>query len=1059
MIPQHTLDSINDTPILEVARKLNLDIKKAGVNHICNCPAHNEKTASFTISPAKNLCKCFGCGVGGGPVQLVMLSENIPWFDAAKWIAKEFNIHIPREEMTNEQKEQYSQREQIVITNEAALKYFMLCSGSASQAIEKRWNKNEQQLWNIGFAPDQWQGLEEWAQNNGVSKKQLIQANLLSESKGKSFDFFRNRIMFPIHNRYGRIVGFSGRYIGNDDKQPKYINTPENPAFDKGKTLFGLFFAQKEARLRDNMYLVEGQPDVIKMQSIGAENTVAPLGTALTNDQLEEIKRITSNITFVLETDKAGIAAVIKNATLATKQGFSVSVLYLPEDGEKHDPDSFFADKAHFKNYSADHTKSFILWYADRMLSLETIPGNRQKIIDEVCELLALITSDSRLEYHLENLKKLESPKSIWTKGVKAVKERNLEKDIAKKANKSSDKDSLDKYGFIETDNIILFSTKNGLTRGSNFTLKPLFHVASITNSKRLYLMKNENNYEQIVELNQEDLIALSKFRKAVESRGNFIWEAGETELIKYKRYLYEQTDTCFEISQLGWQKDGFWAWGNGIFNSQFHQTDNFGIVKHDNKNWYLPAFSKIWEGEKEQFQFERSFIFKPNNDIQLFDYAELFIKVYGNNGVVGLCFLFSALFRDIIVKTTHNFPLLNMFGPKGAGKSEMGISLMSFFVRRNKAPNLNNSTVPAINDAISQSCNALVHLDEYKNDLDFTKIELLKGIYDGTGRTRMNMERDKKRETTAVDSGVMVSGQEMPTVDIALFSRLIFIAFHKTSYTQQEKKNFELLKAIDEQGLSHITHEVLSKRTIFLKHWLDNYNDISKEFQKDLQGEIVEDRIFRNWLIMAATFKTIEPLVKLPFNFQHVKNVCIDGIRMQNGETRRNNELSNFWNLVEYLVKDGLIENEVDFYVKRVTRLKTDMVDSIWSEEKTILILNHTKVFQLYRKHGKVSSEKILPLPTLQYYLMNSKEFLGIKKSQAFKNRDAITKQISEQTDNTGFKKTKYQVTNAYVFDYESLNISIDYILATDQQEEEMNNEQNITHSADNQNKKDLPF
>lgn len=1056
MIPQHILDTINDTPIYEVGKKLNLDLKKAGVNYRCNCPVHNENTPSFVVSPAKNICKCFGCGEGGGPIQLVMLVEGKPFREAALWIAKEFNIQMPKQDLSPEEKQQYSQREQIIVTNQAALKYFIISSKQANSIITKRWDQNQQQLWNIGFAPEQWQGLEEWAQKNGISKKALIEANLLSESKGRTFDFFRNRIMFPIHNRYGRIVGFSGRIVGIDDKQPKYINTPENPAFDKGSTLFGLFHAQKEIRNQDNIFLVEGQPDVIKMHAVGAENTVAPLGTALTNDHLTEIKRYTQNITFVLETDKAGIAAVKKNGSNAIKQSFTVSVLALPEDGNKNDPDSFFNDKAHFKNYSSEHTESYIIWYAKRMLTTETIPGKRQKTITEICELLALISDDSNLEYHLENLKKLESPKSIWTKGVKAARERNQAKETAKKLKGSSSKDLFDKYGFIEENNQIYFSTKNGTVRGANFTLKPLFHVASITNSKRLYLMKNENNYEQIVELNQEDLIALSKFRKAVESRGNFIWEAGEAELIRYKRYLYEQTDTCFEITQLGWQKEGFWAWGNGIFNGQFHQTDKFGIVPHGEKNWYLPAFSKIWEGEKEQFQFERNFIFRQGSDIELFDYAELFLKVYGDNGVVGLCFLFAALFRDIIVGTTHNFPILNMFGPKGAGKSEMGISLMSFFSRRNKAPNLNNSTVPAINDAISQSCNALVHLDEYKNDLDYTKIELLKGIYDGTGRTRMNMDRDKKRETTAVDSAVMVSGQEMPTVDIALFSRLLFIAFHKTTYTQEEKKNFEMLKAIDEEGLSHLTQELLSKRGVFKKHWIDNYNDISKVFQNDLQGEIVEDRIFRNWIILASVFKTVEPLVKMPFNFSHVKNICLDGIKVQNGETRRNNELSNFWNLVEYLVKDGLIENEVDFYIKRVTSLTTDRIKSAkYTEEKAILILNHTKVFQLYRKHGKVSSEKILPLPTLQYYLMNSKEFLGIKKSQAFKNRDAITKTISEVTDGYGNRKTKYQVTNAYVFDYEPIGISIDYILSADNDEEDENNSKVVdTHDKDK-----LPF
>lgn len=1056
MIPQHIIDTIHDVPILDVAQKLNLDLKKAGTNYFTNCPVHTEDTPSFSISAAKNICKCFGCGAGGGPVQLVMMVEDKPWIDAVKWVAKEFNISIPKREMSREEKEQYSQREQINVTNEAALKYFEQSAKAANSVIKKRWNDEQQKLWNIGFAPDDWQGLENWAAKNAISKKQLLQAKLLSESKNRSFDFFRSRIIFPIHNRYGRVVGFSGRYVGTDKKQPKYINTPDTPAFDKSTILYGLHLAQNEARSQDNIFLVEGQPDVIKMHTVGAENTVAPLGTALTEQHLTEIGRITQNITFVLETDKAGIKSVMKNGINATKLGFNVSVLTLPEDGEKNDPDSFFKDKAHFGSYSRENTESFIMWHATRQLTRETIPAKRQQIIIETCDLLALIKDDSTLEYHLENLKLLESPKSIWTKGVRSAKERLEEKATAKRIKSTSSKDLFDKYGFIEENNQIWFSTRNGTVRGANFTLKPLFHVASITNSKRIYLMKNESGYEQIVELMQEDLIALSKFRKAVESRGNFIWEAGETELIRYKRYLYEQTDTCFEITQLGWQKEGFWAWGNGIFNEKFAQVDDYGIVNHDGKNWYLPAFSEIWSEEKEQFQFERNFIFKQSSDISLFNYAELFHKVYGDNGVIGLCFLFSALFRDIITKTTYNFPMLNMFGPKGAGKSEMGISLMSFFTRRNKAPNLNNSTVPAINDAISQSANALVHLDEYKNDLDFTKIELLKGIYDGTGRTRMNMERDKKRETTAVDSGVMVSGQEMPTVDIALFSRLIFIAFHKTTYTAKEKKNFEVLKAIDEKGLSHLTHEVLSKREHFAKHWLDNYNDISKVMQAKLQDEEVEDRIFRNWLILASVFKTLEPYLNLPFNYEHVQNVCLEGMVTQNAETKRNNELSNFWSLVEYLVKDGLIENEVDFFVQRVTFLNTEKIKKAqFSEPKQILILNHTKVFQLYRKHGRITSDKILPISTLQYYLMNSKEYLGTKKSVAFKNRDAYTRGFLEEHDKAGNLKKRYQVTNAYIFDYEPLGISIDYILAS----EEAIKDGIIDESANNQADDEIPF
>lgn len=1063
MISQDIIDRINDLPILDVCQKIGLEVKKKGVNHQANCPFHNEKTGSFVVSPGKNIFKCFGCGEGGGPIKLVQKYEKKDWIESVKFLAKAFNIDIPREPMTEEQTREYKEREVLTTVNEACQKYFLEnLTGNALDYVKSRWDNKSIEQWGIGFAPDEWHGLDEWSRKNALKRDALINAGLLSQNDEKKvYDTFRNRIMFPVHNHYGRIIGFSGRILG--DGLPKYINTKETASFIKNQALFGIFLAYKSIREKGFAYLVEGGPDVIKMHHVGAENTVAPLGTSLTENHLIELKRYCKSVCFVLETDDAGIKAVIRNAKMAVKLGFTVSVLALPEEFEKtgervkHDPDSFFRTKEQFQKYIKENTHDFIIWYSTRTLNTGD-QNNRAKAIDDICELLAKQSDKGTLEYYLHNLSAMVKPKRMWVQKVQALTKDTEVKEEKQRIPKSIDSEHFDMYGFYEEDNQVFFATKSGISRGSNFTLKPLFHVASVTNSKRLYLMTNYKGFQKTIELNQEDLIALSKFRKAVESHGNFLWELGENELNRYKRYLYEQTDTCYEISQLGWQKEGFWAWGNGIYNGNFTEVDSYGIVKHNGKNWYLPAFSKIWDDEKDQFQFEHNFIFKSNDKISLYDYAKQFVKVNGNNGIIGLSYLFSALFRDIIISTTRNFPILFLFGPKGSGKSQMGESIMSFFIAdviKNKAPNLNNSTISAINHAISRTCNAITHLDEFKNDLDLIKIELLKGIYDGTGRTRMNMDKDKKSETTSVDSAILVSGQEMPTVDIALFNRLVFLAFHKTMYTEAEKKDFEKLKAIEEQGLTHLTNEILAKRDLFKKHWLDNYNEVSTKLQNELRDSKIEDRTFRNWLIVASTYKTIEPILKLSISYSEVEKICVEGILSQNTETKRNNEVQNFWNMVEYFVKDGLIENEVDYYIKRVRAVKTDKIDAEWVEEKTILILNHTKVFQLYRKHGKLSSDKILPLPTLTYYLQYSKEYLGIKKSQAFKNRDAVTRQISEGTDSTGLKKTKYQVTNAYVFLYEPLNISIDYILSTD----DVQNKTDFSEVIEDEVKDNIPF
>lgn len=1071
MISQDIIDRINDLPILDVCQKIGLEVKKKGVNHQANCPFHNEKTGSFVVSPGKNIFKCFGCGEAGGPIKLVQKYEKKDWIEAVKFLAKAFNIDIPREPMTEEQTREYKEREVLTTVNEACQKYFLEnLTGNALDYVKSRWDNKSIEQWGIGFAPDEWHGLDEWSRKNALKRDSLIKAGLLSENDEKKvYDTFRNRIMFPVHNHYGRIIGFSGRILG--DGLPKYINTKETASFIKNQALFGIFLAYKSIREKGFAYLVEGGPDVIKMHHVGAENTVAPLGTSLTENHLIELKRYCKSVCFVLETDDAGIKAVIRNAKMAVKLGFTVSVLALPEEFEKtgervkHDPDSFFKTKEQFQKYIKENTHDFIIWYSTRTLNTGD-QTNRAKAIDDICELLAKQSDKGTLEYYLHNLSAMVKPKRMWVQKVQALTQNEQTKEEVQRIPKSIDQEHFQKYGFYEEKNCIYFSTKYGIQQGSNFSLQPLFHVASVTNSKRLYRIKNEHGFEQIIELKQDEMINLSKFKVRVESLGNYLWYLGESDLSKYKSWLYEKTDTCYEITKMGWQKEGFWAWGNGIFTDKFIQSDSNGIVNDGKKNYYLPAFSAIWNQEESLFQFERKFVHLNKSTVSLHDYSVSLIKVFGDNAIIGLCYVFASVYRDIIFRTTKFFPILNGFGPKGAGKSALGHSITAFFVFKNIPPNLNNATIPALADVVSQSANTVVHIDEYKNSVEYDKVEFLKGLWDGAGRTRMNMDRDKKRETTTVDCGVYLSGQEMPTIDIALFSRLIFTTFHKTEYSDKEKAQFNELRKVEENGLTHLTNQLLMLRGYAETNFIQAYNECTKDIQDKLKNDVIEDRLFRNWLVILAAYKAISEYISVPFTYSEVLNICVTGIKQQNGETKRNNELSTFWNIVEYLVKDGLLENEIDFKIECVEKLKTDKVNiEKFETPKMILILNHTKVFQLYRKHGKVATDKVLPISTLQYYLQNAKEYLGVKKSVAFKNRDAITRQIMEEevTDSKGFtyKAKKYQVTNAYTFDYDMIGISINYLLSSDDDSTEINEAKPINQLNNKQlvEEPEIPF
>ena len=196
--------------------------------------------------------------------------------------------------------------------------------------------------------------------------------------------------------------------------------------------------------------------------------------------------------------------------------------------------------------------------------------------------------------------------------------------------------------------------------------------------------------------MKQEDLVSLSKFKQKVEGLGNYIWLATEKEMTRLKMYLYEQTETAVEITQLGWQRKGFYAFGNGVFDTEWHPVDDYGIVRLGDKgNYYLPASSLIYRDDDKLFQFERRFVHLNYSGISMRDYFSKLVGVFGDNAKVGICFLLATLFRDVITGYTKSFPILNLFGPKGSGKSELGHSLMSLFIIDNTPPNIQNATIP----------------------------------------------------------------------------------------------------------------------------------------------------------------------------------------------------------------------------------------------------------------------------------------------------------------------------------------------------------------------------
>jgi DNA primase len=343
-----TIDRIIEAAQIEQVVSDYVTLRKRGVNLIGLCPFHNEKTPSFTVSPAKGICKCFGCGKGGNAVNFIMEIEQLNYYEALKHLAKKYNIEVVEKEMTAEQLATQNDRESMLVVNAYAQKYFSTLlhehidgkSIGLSYFRERGFSDTIIKKFQLGYSLDQRDAFTQEALKQGFKKEYLVKTGLTLESDtGNSLsDRFRGRVLFPVHSISGKIVAFGGRILKKDDKMAKYLNSPESEVYHKSNELYGIFFAKQAIVKNDRCFLVEGYTDVISMHQSGIENVVASSGTSLTQGQIRLIHRFTPNITVIYDGDAAGIKASIRGIDMLLEEGMNVKVVLLPE-GE--DPDSF----------------------------------------------------------------------------------------------------------------------------------------------------------------------------------------------------------------------------------------------------------------------------------------------------------------------------------------------------------------------------------------------------------------------------------------------------------------------------------------------------------------------------------------------------------------------------------------------------------------------------------------------------------------------------------------------------------------------------------------------
>lgn len=415
MIDHATIERILDSAeIVDIVSDF-VTLRKRGVNMLGLCPFHNEKTPSFTVSPAKGIFKCFGCGKGGNSVNFIMEHENLTYPEALKWLAKKYSIEVQEQEESEEEKQLKDERESLMIVSGFAQKFFtrFLWEENEGRTIglsyfrERSFRDDILKKFEVGFAPDGKTPFTDAAQKQGYKIEFLEKTGLTIKRDDWVRDRFAGRVMFPIHNLAGRVIAFGGRILKEDKQTAKYLNSPESEIYHKSRVLYGIYQAKREITKTDNCYLVEGYTDVLSMHQAGIENVVASSGTALTVEQIRMVRRFTPNITIIYDGDAAGIKASIRGIDLVLEEGMNVKVLLLP-NGE--DPDSFAKKMgaSAFLDYINTNETDFIRFKTQLLLKeTENDPVAKARLITDVIRSVAVIPESITRSVYIKECSKL----------------------------------------------------------------------------------------------------------------------------------------------------------------------------------------------------------------------------------------------------------------------------------------------------------------------------------------------------------------------------------------------------------------------------------------------------------------------------------------------------------------------------------------------------------------------------------------------------------------------------------------------------------------------------
>ena len=667
----------------------------------------------------------------------------------------------------------------------------------------------------------------------------------------------------------------------------------------------------------------------------------------------------------------------------------------------------------HFKSLHQDA----VMWKAGRIWAKATDPDEQSAAMEQMVEMVCSIENETKRLGYIEAIQKANRIKNnLLKKQVKdelSGREAKKQAEVAKKKLEAQFKTAEDaglkegfdgnihdalKYGIYEHEGVYY-------TRGSkgpdypvtNFTMKILYHVnTSDEQAFRLIAIKNLYGFESFINMNTDDFVSVGSFKKVIARRGDYIFKGSDVDLSRLQEFLQQKEISTTYVNTLGWHKRGkFYCFANGIvpLNKEndaedFLPVDEYGIIPYNEKNFFIPAHSKMYIDKDDKFVNEKKFIYcKPIPGVNFETWSTLCKKTYLEKSIPAILFFIGSLFRDIIMKQLQRFPILFLFGPPGAGKGQLAGSMMAMFGEKQDQIMLGGaSTVVGFMRKFAQLRNALVWLDEYKNNLPVKFIESFKNIYDGKGYERGKMTNDFTTESTPIESAALMSGQDMPTIEPALFMRVILLSFEEGKFTNEQRKAFKDLMDLEDKGLSFITASLLSHRQKVEDNFKDTYQRIFTQTIKDVSNVEVDDRMMMNISVLLTILHIFKDVVKFPFDFKEAKDYLIANMNQQHSILAGNNDVAKFWGVIEVLFYQGVIAENKDFLL-----------------EDGYLFIRLMQVHPLYMKELRQRGDgNVLAKPTLEHYLKLDK---GIYV-------DYVRKRFNDGSNNWCYKM-KYEKLN----------------------------------------------